>query len=124
MDSSILSSPVLREHKPGDEWRAPERRAIRALRRSGKTYGQIRTLTGLSRSSIRDIIKTPSGEGTTRKGKATKKKLWKQSDLDEMKRVLQELWDQVDPKEWRYLTERLTCKIEDVIEAKGMSTVH
>jgi len=35
--------------------------------------------------------------------------------IESLKQVLQELWDQVDPKEWRYLTERLTCKLEDVI---------
>ena len=44
--------------------------------------------------------------------------------LESLKRVLQELWDQADPKEWRYLTERLTCKLEDVIDAKGMATIH
>ena len=44
--------------------------------------------------------------------------------IKEMKRVLQELWDQVNPVDWRYLTERLTCKLEDVILAKEMSTVH
>jgi hypothetical protein len=41
-----------------------------------------------------------------------------------LKKVLQELWDQVDLKDWRYLTERLTCKLEDVISAKGMAIVH
>jgi transposase len=41
-----------------------------------------------------------------------------------LKKVLQELWDEVDPKNWRYLTERLTCKLEDLISAKGMATVH
>jgi hypothetical protein len=44
--------------------------------------------------------------------------------LEDMKEVLQELWNEVDPKEWQYLTERLTCKLEDVIESKGMATVH
>jgi len=43
---------------------------------------------------------------------------------EDMIEVLQELWSEVDPKEWRYLTERLTCKLEDVIECKGMATVH
>jgi transposase len=43
---------------------------------------------------------------------------------EDLKRVLQELWDKVDPVEWRYLTERLTCKLEDVIDCKGMQTVH
>jgi hypothetical protein len=44
--------------------------------------------------------------------------------IEDMKEVLQELWNEVKPKEWRYLTERLTCKIEDVINCKGMGTVH
>ena len=38
--------------------------------------------------------------------------------------VVQELWSKVDLKEWRYLTERLTCKLEDVIESKGMVTIY
>jgi transposase len=42
----------------------------------------------------------------------------------DMWEVVQELWSEVDPKEWRYLTERLICKLEDVIESKGMATVH
>ena len=44
--------------------------------------------------------------------------------IEEIKRVLQELWDQVKPEDWRYLTERLTVKVEDVIAAKGMATVY
>jgi hypothetical protein len=44
--------------------------------------------------------------------------------IEDMWEVVQELWSEVDPKEWRYLTERLTCKLEDVIESKGMATVH
>ena len=46
------------------------------------------------------------------------------TSVEDMKEVLQELWHEVDPKEWRYLTERLTCKLEDVIECKGMATIH
>jgi hypothetical protein len=46
------------------------------------------------------------------------------TSIEEMKQVLQALWDEVKPEEWRYMTERLTCKIEDVIECKGMATVH
>ena len=34
------------------------------------------------------------------------------------------MWAEVELEDWRYLTERLTCKIEDVIKAKGMATVH
>lgn len=37
---------------------------------------------------------------------------------------LQKLWDQVDPRDYRHYTAQLTCKLEDVIEARGMSTVN
>ena len=43
---------------------------------------------------------------------------------EDLKRVLQDLWDKVDPVEWRYLAERLTCKLEDVTDCKGIQTVH
>jgi DDE superfamily endonuclease len=44
--------------------------------------------------------------------------------IEDMKEVLQELWSEVDPTDWRYLIERLTCKLEDVIASKGIATVH
>jgi hypothetical protein len=44
--------------------------------------------------------------------------------IEDMKEVSQELWNEVNSVEWRYLTERLTCKVEDVIISKGMATVH
>ena len=37
---------------------------------------------------------------------------------------LQKLWDQVDPRDFRHYTEQLTCKIEDVIEVRGMATIN
>jgi hypothetical protein len=43
---------------------------------------------------------------------------------EDMKEVLRELWSEVKPEDWRYLTYRLTCKLEDVIGNKGMATVH
>jgi RNA binding exosome subunit len=43
---------------------------------------------------------------------------------EDMQEVLQELWKQVKPEDWRYLTHRITCKLEDVIKNKGMATVH
>ena len=46
------------------------------------------------------------------------------TSIEDMKEVLQELQSEVDPKEWRYLTYRITCKLEDVIESKGMATIH
>jgi len=44
--------------------------------------------------------------------------------IDELKQEIQRLWDQVDPRDFRRYIERLTCKLEDVIEVKGLSTVH
>jgi hypothetical protein len=63
----------------------------------------------------------------------TQRKVYKQeitklecvpTSVEDMKEVLQELWNKVDPKEWRYLTEGLTCKLEDVIECKGIATIY
>jgi hypothetical protein len=44
--------------------------------------------------------------------------------VEDIKEVLQELWNEVDPKEWRYLTKRLTIKLKDVITLKGIATMH
>jgi hypothetical protein len=44
--------------------------------------------------------------------------------IEDLKEVLQELWSEVDLKEWRYLIYRLTCKLEYVIEVKGIATIH
>ena len=44
--------------------------------------------------------------------------------IEDMKEVLIELWTEVNPKDWRYLTERLTCKLKDVIEYKGIATIY
>ena len=38
-------------------------------------------------------------------------------------REIQRLWDQVDPRDFRHYTERLTCKLEDVIEVRGLTTI-
>lgn len=37
-------------------------------------------------------------------------------------REIQRLWDQVDPRNYRVYTERLTYKIEDVIKVRGLAT--
>jgi len=42
----------------------------------------------------------------------------------ELVREIQRLWDQVDPRNYRVYTERLTCKLEDVIEVEGLSTIY
>lgn len=39
-------------------------------------------------------------------------------------KVIQGLWDRVDPRDYRHYTEQLTCKIEDVIEVKGLATIN
>jgi hypothetical protein len=39
-------------------------------------------------------------------------------------REIQRLWDQVDPRDYRPYTERLTCKLEDVIAVRGLATIH
>jgi transposase len=44
--------------------------------------------------------------------------------IEDLKKVLQELWDRVEPEDYRCYTARLTCKLEDVIKVKGMATIH
>jgi hypothetical protein len=44
--------------------------------------------------------------------------------IKDLKGVSQELWDQVRPEDYRCYTERLTCKIEDVIKVRGMASIH
>jgi len=42
----------------------------------------------------------------------------------ELVREIQRLWDQVNLCDYRVYTERLTCKLEDVIEVEGLTTIH
>jgi hypothetical protein len=44
--------------------------------------------------------------------------------VEDLKREIQRLWDQVDPRDYQRYTERLTCKLEDVIEVGGLATIH
>jgi len=46
------------------------------------------------------------------------------TSIEDMKEVLQELWSKVNPKEWRYLIERLNYKLENVIDCKEMATAY
>ena len=57
------------------------------------------------------------------KNEITKLKIVPMSVKD-IKEVLQELWNEVDPKEQQYLTERLTVKLKDIINSKGIATVY
>ena len=43
---------------------------------------------------------------------------------EDLKRELQKLWDQVDPRDFRHYTEQLTCKLEDVIAVRGLATIN
>jgi hypothetical protein len=43
---------------------------------------------------------------------------------EDMCRELQKLWDQADPHDFRHYTEQLTCKIEDVVEVRGLTTIN
>jgi hypothetical protein len=43
---------------------------------------------------------------------------------EDLMREIQKLWDQVDPCDFRYYTEQLTCKIEDVIAVRGLATIN
>jgi hypothetical protein len=44
--------------------------------------------------------------------------------LDDLRKEVQALWYRVDLKGFRCYTERLICKLEDVIEVRGLATVH
>ena len=37
---------------------------------------------------------------------------------------IQKLWDRVDLRDYRSYTERLTYKLEDLLEVKGLATIH
>jgi len=55
--------------------------------------------------------------------KELKKLLFVFTFKHELVKEIQRLWNQVDPRDYRVYTERLTCKLEDVIEVKGLSTI-
>jgi hypothetical protein len=44
--------------------------------------------------------------------------------IKEIKIVLQVLWNQIKPEDWRYLTKKLTVKIKDMIAAKRIVTIY
>ena len=43
---------------------------------------------------------------------------------EDLKAELQKLWDHVDLRDFRHYTEQLTCKLEDVIEVRGLATIN
>jgi hypothetical protein len=90
-DSIILSPSAIKEHGYKDMWKTPVRSAVRTLRREGKSYNQIVTLTGLKQSTIQGIVKGPTSR-TTRKGKATKRPALKQAEIKRIFRFVSESW--------------------------------
>jgi hypothetical protein len=91
MEESIILSSLAADHKPKENWKTPVRFIVRSLRRQGKSYGYIRKVTGLERSTIQGIVKAASSR-TTRKGKATKPKALKQADIKRIFRFISESW--------------------------------
>lgn len=60
----LSSSPAVREHQPGIEWKTPERSKIRAWRADGKSYSQIMKMCGtrdgkhlITRSTIQKSLR-------------------------------------------------------------------
>ena len=81
MDDSLLSSLVLRNHKPNQNWDTPTRSKVRLLRKQGDLYSIIVKKTRLQRSTIQSIIKLGSSR-CTRKGKVYKPKLIKTREIE------------------------------------------
>jgi hypothetical protein len=90
-DSIILSPSAIKEHSYKGMWKTPIRSTVRTLRREGHSYGQIRALTGLQRSTIQGIVKGHSSR-TTRKGLATKRPALKQAEIKRIFRFVSESW--------------------------------
>jgi len=71
--------------------RTPARAKVRGTRAAGKSYREIRKLTGLERSTIQGIVKGLSSR-TARKGKTFKPKLLSQADIKRIFRFVSESW--------------------------------
>jgi transposase len=61
------------------------------MRRDGKSYNQIKKLTGLERSTIQRIVNAPASK-RARKGKATKSKLITSTELKRVIKFLSASW--------------------------------
>jgi hypothetical protein len=91
-DTSILSSPLVRDHKPGGGWSTPIRSSVRSMRRDGLSYGQINKKTGLTRSTIQRMVKARSSR-SARKGKPIKKRALTTQQIARMIKWLSASWD-------------------------------
>jgi hypothetical protein len=77
---------VVVNHKPKEQLETPIRSTVRSLHKQGKSYGEIKKLTSLERSTIQGIVKGVSSR-TTRKGKATKRPVLKPAKPAEVRRI-------------------------------------
>ena len=80
MENSILSSPIIRDHKSGDMWPTPICSSIRTMIRSGKGYKRISLETVVPISTIKRITRAETSR-TTRKGKIYKPNLLEKADI-------------------------------------------
>jgi len=44
--------------------------------------------------------------------------------VPELKAEIQGIWDKIDPRDFRYYTERLSGIMEDIIKVKGGATIN
>src|ERR1700730_10921099 len=116
--SNVLSPEVLEKHQPNENWKTPVRSTVRSLRRQGKSYGQIREVTGLSSSTIQHIVKAPSSR-TTRKGLATKKPVLKQADIKRIFRFVSESWTN-RTKSWARIKAELYLEASTITIRRAM----
>jgi hypothetical protein len=117
-DSIILSPSVLRDHKPKEMWKTPTRAIVRGMRRDGKSYGEIREKTGLTRSTIQGIVKGVLSR-TTRKGLATRRPMLKQADIKRIFRFVSELWTN-RTKSWARIKAELHLEASTTIICRTM----
>ena len=60
MEASIILLPsTIKQYSYKDMWKTLVRATVRSLRRQGHSYGQIKALTSLERSTIQGIVKAP-----------------------------------------------------------------
>lgn len=90
-NNSILSSPLVRDHKSGNGWPTPVRGAVRSMRRDGLSYGQISKKTGLRRSTIQRMVKAKSSR-SAQKGVTTKKPALTSPQIKRMIKWLSASW--------------------------------
>jgi transposase len=92
MSHTLLSSPILADRAPKANWDTLTRVKVRMLYKAGHGYRRIRNETTLSKSTIRNIIKSGSSR-RTRKGKVYKKKLVSARELRRVLRYVTASWD-------------------------------